>query len=216
LRVVFSRLLRLKSDERSVILDVAQAAETVRGTDDLASFARTAWELNAYYPGDPGVLAALLMNRLTLQPGDALFMPSGNLHAYLRGGGVEIMANSDNVMRGGLTPKYVNVDELLSILDFTPGLRGLITPIEESRGVWRYPTPAPEFALWRLEPHGEPVPVPAGSTGRILLVTDGELTATSPTAKLDLVGGESALLTAGEEVVLNGRGTAFVGGPGIL
>ena len=119
LRVVFSRLLRLKPDERSVISEVAQAAEAAKGPDDLASFARTAWELNAYYPGDPGVLAALLMNRITLQSGDALFMPPGNLHAYLRGGGVEIMANSDNVMRGGLTPKYVDVDELLAILDFT-------------------------------------------------------------------------------------------------
>jgi mannose-6-phosphate isomerase len=216
LRVVFSELLRLKSAERSMISEVAQAAEAARGADDLASFARTAWELNVYYPADPGVLAALLMNRITLQPGDALFMPSGNLHAYLRGGGVEIMANSDNVMRGGLTPKHVNVDELLSILDFTPGLRGLITPIEESRGVWRYPTPAPEFALWRIEPRGEPVPVPAGTTGRILLITDGELTAMSATAKLDLVCGESALLTAGEEVAVTGRGTAFVGGPGIF
>ena len=216
LRVVFSRLLRLRPDERSVISDVAQAAEAAKGPDHLASFARTAWELNAYYSGDPGVLAALLMNRITLHPGDALFMPSGNLHAYLLGGGVEIMANSDNVMRGGLTPKYVNVDELLAILDFTPGVRGWITPMEESRGVWRYPTPAPEFALWRIEPRGEPVSVPAGTTGRILLVTHGELTAISGTATLDLGRGESALLTAGEEVVLIGRGTAFVGGPGIF
>lgn len=216
LRVVFSRLLRLRPDERSVISDVAQAAEAAKGPDHLASFARTAWELNAYYSGDPGVLAALLMNRITLHPGDALFMPSGNLHAYLLGGGVEIMANSDNVMRGGLTPKYVNVDELLAILDFTPGVRGWITPMEESRGVWRYPTPAPEFALWRIEPQGEPVSVPAGTTGRILLVTHGELTAISGTATLDLGRGESALLTAGEEVVLIGRGTAFVGGPGIF
>ena len=216
LRVVFSRLLQLGSDERSVILEVAQAAEEAKGPDDLASFARTAWELNAYYPGDPGVLAALLMNRITLQPGDALFMPSGNLHAYLRGGGVEIMANSDNVMRGGLTPKYVNVEELLAILDFRPGLRGLITPIVESRGLWRYPTPAPEFALWRIEPPGGSVAVPAGTTCRMLLVTDGDLTATSGTATLDLVRGESALLTPGEEVVMTGRGTAFVGGPGIF
>ncbi|HEX6758750.1 MAG TPA: mannose-6-phosphate isomerase, class I [Propionibacteriaceae bacterium] len=216
LRVVFSRLLRLRPDERSVISEVAQAAEAAKGPDHLASFARTAWELNAYYSGDPGVLAALLMNRITLHPGDALFMPSGNLHAYLLGGGVEIMANSDNVMRGGLTPKYVNVDELLAILDFTPGVRGWITPMEESRGVWRYPTPAPEFALWRIEPQGEPVSVPAGTTGRILLVTHGELTAISGSATLDLGRGESALLTAGEEVVLIGRGTAFVGGPGIF
>ena len=217
LRMVFSRLLRLGSDVRSVILEVAEAAEAVPGFDDWAApIARTAYELNAYYPGDPGVLAALLMNRITLQPGDALYMPPGNLHAYLSGGGVEIMANSDNVMRGGLTPKYVNIDELLSILDFTPGLRGLITPSEESRGVWRYPTPAPEFALWRVEPHDQPVVAPATGSGRVLLVTDSDLTLTSDTADLDLVRGGSALLTAGEQVVLAGRGTAFVGGPGVF
>jgi mannose-6-phosphate isomerase len=216
LHAVFSRLLRLGSDVRSVILDVARAAEALPGSDDWAPFARTAYELNAYYPGDPGVLAALLMNRITLQPGDALYMPPGNLHAYLSGGGVEIMANSDNVMRGGLTPKYVNIDELLSILDFTPGLGGLIMPSEESRGLWRYPTPAPEFALWRAEPHDDPVVAPATGSGRVLLVTDGDLTLTSYTADLDLVRGESALLTAGEQVVLAGRGTAYVGGPGVF
>ena len=216
LRVVLSRLLRLGFDERAVIFDVARAVDSVAGSDGWASFARTARELNAYYPGDPGVLAALLMNRITLQPGDALFMPPGNLHAYLSGGGVEIMANSDNVMRGGLTPKYIDIDELLAILDFTPGLRGLITPNEESRGVWRYPTPAPEFALWRVEPGDEPVVAPATGGGRVLLVTDGDLTLTSSTSRLDLVRGESALLSAGEEVMLTGHGTAFIGGPGVF
>ena len=216
LRVAFSRLLRLTPDERSVISELAQAAEAIQEPDDVASFARTASELNTYHPGDPGVLAALLMNRITLQPGDALFMPSGNLHAYLSGGGVEIMANSDNVMRGGMTPKYVNVDELLAVLDFTPGLRGLITPLEESPGVWRYPTPAPEFTLWRLEPHAESAAVPAAGSGRILLVTDGELTAMSTTTRLDLGRGEAALLSSGEEAAVTGRGTAFVGGPGVF
>ena len=216
LRVAFSRLLRLTPDERSVISELAQAAEATQEPDDVASFARTASELNTYHPGDPGVLAALLMNRITLQPGDALFMPSGNLHAYLSGAGVEIMANSDNVMRGGLTPKYVNVDELLAVLDFTPGLRGLITPLEESPGVWRYPTSAPEFTLWRLEPHAESAAVPAAGSGRILLVTDGELAAMSTTTRLDLGRGEAALLSAGEEAAVTGRGTAFVGGPGVF
>ena len=216
LRVVFSRLLRLAPAELSMISEIALAAEEVQEPDSAASFARTARELNAYYPGDPGILAALLMNRITLQPGDALYMPPGNLHAYLSGGGVEIMANSDNVMRGGLTPKYVNVDELLAILDFTPGLRGLIAPVEESPGAWRYPTPAPEFALWRLEPDADSVAVPGASSGRVLLVTEGGVTARCATTSLALGRGEAALLTAGEEAVMSGRGTAFVGGPGIF
>ena len=216
LRVVFSRSLRLAPAERSMISEIALAAKAVQEPDDLVSFAHTARDLNAHYPGDPGVLAALLMNRITLQPGDALYMPPGNLHAYLSGGGVEIMANSDNVMRGGLTPKYVNVDELLAILDFTPGLRGLITPVEESPGAWRYPTPAAEFALWRIEPHAASVAVPGTTSGRVVLVTDGELTARSATRRLDLGRGEAVLLTAGEQAALSGRGTAFVGGPGIF
>jgi mannose-6-phosphate isomerase len=216
LATVFARLVRAAPEQRSVIADVVHAAKSFDGSSDLNSFARTACELNTHYPDDPGVLAALLMNRITLQPGDALYMPAGNLHAYLSGGGVEIMANSDNVMRGGLTPKYINVDELLAILDFRPGLRGLITPIEESPGLWRYPTPAPEFALWRIECRDEPVVVPAGTTGRILLVTDGEITTTSATGNLYLVRGDAALLSAGEDGLLTGQGTAFVGGPGIF
>ena len=215
LATVFGRLLRRSADQRSVITEVVQAAEA-SSADNPESFTRTARELGRYYPGDPGVLAALLMNRVTLHPGDALYMPAGNLHAYLSGGGVEIMANSDNVMRGGLTPKYVNVDELLAILDFTPGFRGLITPVEESRGLWRYPAPAPEFALWRIETRGEPVNVPAGTSGRILLVTDGNVSVRSATQELDLVRGEAALLSAGEEAVVTGHGTAFVGGPGLF
>ena len=216
LATVFERLLRLTPEERFVIADVVRAAESLDRADDMGAFARTASELNAFYPDDPGVLAALLMNRITLQPGDALYMPAGNLHAYLSGGGVEIMANSDNVMRGGLTPKYINVDALLAILDFTPGFGGLIIPVEDSPGVWRYPTPAPEFELWRIEARGEPVDVPAGTSGRILLVADGDLSTTSSNGVLDLVRGEAALLHAGEQAVVTGRGTAFVGGPGLF
>ena len=79
---------------------------------------RSSWP--ASYPGDPGVLVALLLNQVRLAPGEAIWMPAGNLHAYLRGAGVEIMA-SDNVLRGGLTPKRVDVGELLRVLRFEAG-----------------------------------------------------------------------------------------------
>ena len=88
------------------------------GRGEFQAEARTVLELSERYPGDAGVLAALLLNRVTLAPGEALFLPAGNLHAYLSGAGVELMANSDNVLRGGLTPKHVDVPELLRVLDF--------------------------------------------------------------------------------------------------
>ena len=73
------------------------------------------------YPGDPGIVVALLMNLVTLRRGEGLFVPAGVLHAYLEGLGVELMAASDNVLRGGLTPKHIDVAELLAVLDPTPG-----------------------------------------------------------------------------------------------
>jgi mannose-6-phosphate isomerase len=227
---VFGRLLRLSESERAVVQEVAAAAaavcsgETRRSGDAgqsaaLRDFAATATELSTFYPSDPGVLAALLMNRVSLLRYDAIFLPPGNLHAYLRGCGVEIMANSDNVMRGGLTPKFVNVEELLKVLDFTPGFPGLITPVLEGPGVWHYPAPADEFSFWRLEVSTDPIELPGAGTGRIVLVTDGSVALASGTAggdELILRRGESALVTAGEHVRLSGDAVVFVGAPGIL
>ncbi|GAB3804633.1 mannose-6-phosphate isomerase, class I [Humibacter antri] len=80
------------------------------------------------YPGDPGVVLALLLHRVALAPGEALYLPAGNIHAYLNGTGIELMAASDNVLRGGLTPKYIDVPELLRVLDFTPVPAPLLAP----------------------------------------------------------------------------------------
>jgi len=80
------------------------------------------------YPGDPGIVLALLLHRVALKPGEALYLPAGNIHAYLSGTGIELMAASDNVLRGGLTPKYIDVPELLKVLDFTPVPAPLLAP----------------------------------------------------------------------------------------
>ncbi len=215
--LVFSRLLQLEPGQRAVVDGVLSAAASVtEDAGDLGAFARTATEIGSFYPGDPGVLAALLMNRVSLRPNEALFLPAGNLHAYLSGAGVEIMANSDNVLRGGLTPKHIDVTELLRVVDFTPGFGGLLTPTEEAPGIWRYQVPAPEFELWRLEIDGaQGLIVPAGGTGRILLVTEGSVTLHSADDELDLARGESALVTAGEQARLAGTATVFIGAPGV-
>jgi mannose-6-phosphate isomerase len=212
---VFARLLRLPGVERSVVHQVGGAAQAIGASGQLRSFADTASELAASFPGDPSVLAALLMNRITLQRYDALFLASGNLHAYLRGGGVEIMANSDNVMRGGLTPKFVNVDELLKVLDFTPGIPALVQPIQEASGVWHYAAPAPEFSLWRLDVEKTRIDLPGSEVGRIIMVTDGSVRIESASRYLGLRRGESALITAGERATVGGAGTVFVGSPGL-
>lgn len=132
-------------------------------------------ELAETYPGDVGVLAALLLNHVVLAPGEAMYLPAGNLHTYLRGTGVEISANSDNVLRGGLTAKHMDVPELLRVLDFSygelPVQRGdRIGPYETG-----YRTPAEEFQLTRLEwAEGESTPIVLRSSSpQILLCTRG-------------------------------------------
>ena len=212
---VFARLLGLQGDERAVVTAVVGAATSVPDDGELGLFARTARELGEHFDDDPGILAALLMNRVALRPGQAVFLPAGNLHAYLHGGGIEIMANSDNVLRGGLTPKHVDVDELQAVLDFEPGFPGIVEPAEEAPGRWRYPTPAPEFALWRLEPRDSPVELPVPGLARVLLVVDGSVTVLGAGEPLTLERGQAAFARAGEQLSVDGRGTLFVAGPGL-
>ena len=99
--------------------------------------------------------------RLSTELGDlieAVFLEAGSMHAYLRGTGIEVMANSDNVVRGGLTRKHIDVDELLAVVNFYAAAVSLVEPEQEAPGLLRYPTPAPEFVLWKLDPSDGVVP----------------------------------------------------------
>jgi mannose-6-phosphate isomerase len=176
---------------------------------------RTVLELGESYPGDAGVLAAALLNRLVLQPGEAIFLPAGNLHAYLRGTGVEVLANSDNVLRGGLTPKHVDVPELMRVLDFGYGDMAVTTG-EPVGARYVYRTPAPEFELSRLEWTSGLDPVTlSGGTPRILMMIDGAVAA----GDMTLGRGQSVWIPASDpDVVLTPttEGTrAFVATPGV-
>ncbi|MEE2046703.1 mannose-6-phosphate isomerase, class I, partial [Nocardiopsis tropica] len=117
LRAALTRLLTLPDGSRERLLDefVAEwSASGPRGAHgDIVA------DLAVRYPGDPGAVASLLLNRVTLGPGQALFLPAGNLHAYLQGTAVEVMASSDNVLRAGLTAKHVDAPELLDVVDFS-------------------------------------------------------------------------------------------------
>jgi len=173
-------------------------AETAAG---FRAEARTILELSERYPGDAGVLAASLLNRVTLQPGEAMFQPSGMLHAYLSGVGVELMANSDNVLRGGLTPKHVDVPELLRVLDFRPGPAPVVGSTVEG-ALTGYDRMTDEFRLWRVDwaraNRDEVVPLPTDGP-RIVLCTAGRATVTTAAGReLSIGRGESLWLGAGD------------------
>lgn len=159
---------------------------------------RTVLELGEAHEGDAGVLAVLLLNRVVLQPGEAIYLPAGNLHTYLHGTAVEILANSDNILRGGLTPKHVDVPELLRVLDFAhadmPILRG--TPAGPQMS--RYPTEAPEFELSRLEwaPDEADEVLLSSSGPQIMICTAGAVTCESDGRKVEMGRGESVWLAA--------------------
>ncbi|MDJ0377182.1 mannose-6-phosphate isomerase, class I [Cryobacterium sp. PH31-L1] len=107
--------------------------------------------LAAEYPGDPGIVLAVLLNRVSLKRGEVLYLPAGNIHAYLSGLGVELMAASDNVLRGGLTPKHIDIEELLAVLDFTAGSAPYLAPVVLAEGVVVYRPGVTDFALVHIE-----------------------------------------------------------------
>ncbi|GAA4889839.1 mannose-6-phosphate isomerase, class I [Tessaracoccus lubricantis] len=215
LQEVFLDVLSL--DDRRHLVDVvlAAAVNLLEAPGAVGEFARTAVELDEHFPGDPGILAALLMNRFTLQPGEAVALEPGVMHAYLRGVGVEIMASSDNVMRGGLTQKHIDVDGLLQVVHFRP-----ITPrvlvAEGSDGIYVYPTSFPEFELWLVAPVDDGyLNVPRTDCGRILLVTEGEFVLQGDQGcEMSLASGDSAFLAADEHVNVRGEGKMFVAASG--
>jgi mannose-6-phosphate isomerase len=169
------------------------------------------WRLAArfaeLYPEDPAVIAPLYLNLISLQAGEAMNIPAGILHAYVRGFGVELMANSDNVLRGGLTPKHIDADELTAILRFAPCRPTVLKPVDQGGGLAAYPSPFREFSLYRLRGDGVEAPFPLRGPA-ILLVLEGELRAEN----LRLSRGESAFVVSGP--LLSGSFEAAVAAAG--
>ncbi|WP_027586353.1 mannose-6-phosphate isomerase, class I [Acidipropionibacterium thoenii] len=209
------------------LLDAARAVVARGGadrSDPAGEIARTAIELDADHPADPSILAALLMNRVLLHPGQQINQPAGTIHAYLRGTGIEIMANSDNVLRGGLTIKHIDIDQLLEIADLQPREIVPADPEPLGEGIAVYRTRYPEFRLWRVTPAGpsgergtSPVELPATDLGRIILVTSGTLICRCDQRELEVAPGQAAWLAAGETVQVRATEPvlAFLAAPGV-
>ncbi len=165
----------------------------------------TVVDLAEAYPGDPGIVISLMLHNVTLSRGEALYLPAGNIHAYLRGVGIELMESSDNVLRGGLTPKHVDVPELMRVLDFTPGpvpyLRPTIAP-----GVEVFAPQGRALALAHVT--GDVELAPQGAA--ILLCTAGSVTVTGATSSVTLDRGDSVLAVDEGQLVISGDAETFV------
>lgn len=208
LRAFFEAVMTSPAEVRGELAAATLNACRAQSGGEFADEYAWATRIGGLYPGDVGIVVALCLNLVTLAPGEAVYLPAGNLHAYLQGTGVEIMASSDNVLRGGLTPKHVDVPELMRVLDFGAGP---VTPLRAEREgdehVFR--TPAPEFRLSYLDVQG--TLQPARSNGpEILLVTQGELRLRAADDELTLRRGGSALLSASDPAYrLSGEARVF-------
>jgi mannose-6-phosphate isomerase len=162
-------------------------------------------------PGDPGIAISLLLNTVSLSPGQVLYLAAGNIHAYLEGVGIELMAASDNVLRGGLTPKHVDVPELLKVLDFRPAPVPYLEPERPQPGVEVFRPDVPDFVLTVVSPD-------AASHG-VTLPLDGPAIALCTSGAVSIGGHElergHALYVADEpSLTVSGGGRLFVASTG--
>ena len=192
-----------------LVASVVAACQRLAASDSpFAAACAAAVRVAADHPGDVGVVALLLMRHEVLQPGQAVFMPAGGLHAYLHGTGIELLANSDNVVRSGLTGKHIDVPELLRLLDPAVAVP-VLSPRLLADGLATFDTPAPEFRLYLINVPPLPLPLhlplrrhppaPAlalpGTGPSILLCLDGTCTLRAASGQeLDLARGDSCFI----------------------
>ena len=201
----FRALMTMPRESSAHVVDATLAACARKAATAFPRERALAARLAELYPGDIGIVSALLLELMHLEPGEAIYLDAGNLHAYLEGTGIEIMASSDNVLRGGLTKKHVDVPELLRVLDFGAGPARIVKPraIDAYESIWD--TPAREFRLSRIAVHA--APVTRTVTGpEILLVVDGAVHA----GDIALTAGASLFVPASTmSYTLLGDGTVF-------
>lgn len=210
LREAFTQFMSSDRDSiRPLVAALAEACESYAG-EAFAMERETIARLCEDFPDDPGVLAALLLNRVRLERFEAVYLPAGNVHAYLRGLGFEVMANSDNVLRGGLTSKHIDVPELVSVVDFEPLADPVLAATPVADGVSTYETGCEYFAIHRVELDGDERTVD-GVGPRIICCVAGTVDALGKESAVTLSTGQSAFATGPEgPCILRGSGTAFV------
>jgi mannose-6-phosphate isomerase len=164
------------------------------------------------YPGDTGALVALLLNQIELESGEAIYLPAGNVHAYLSGFGLEVMAASDNVIRGGLTSKHIDKAELRQIADFSELAKPLVSTKKLAEGLVEYPVAASEFRVYRAQITGTnmlaDIDLPAAAV--IVCVSGETAVGTSQEQREVLKKGEVVFVSEAKKFSLSGSGDVFV------
>ena len=205
---IFSELLEDKS-----LAERFNASVEALDSDSLAESARALVAgLLQKYPGDTGALVALLLNHVKLAPGEAIYLPAGNLHAYLSGLGLEVMAASDNVLRGGLTTKHIDKAELRQITDFSELSEPVVVSKKLAEGLVEYPISASEFRVYRAQISGAnllaDLDLPAGA---VIVCVSGEVAVgTSLEEREVLKKGEVVFVNQAKKFSLSGSGEVFV------
>ena len=198
LKIFFKSLMELPDNRKKAVIDEVMGNIAKKNASDLTDD----WIQKLYqqYPSDIGVISPLFLNLFYLEPGQALFLPAGELHAYLHGFGIELMANSDNVLRGGLTPKHVDVPELLNVLNFEETDITLLAPIPISAAEARFPVFAEEFQLSTINVNDAGTySSPNHHSAEILLCISGNARLTSGfngDENIDMEPGDSVLIPA--------------------
>ena len=210
LKRFFRYLMTLTEDRRTGVIQETVANAAAQQDDN--PICRWILTLHNAYPEDIGVLSPMLLNLVCLEPGHAMFLPAGRLHSYLDGVGIELMANSDNVLRGGLTPKHIDVPELLNRLDFENREVRILRPEKKDDHEWVYLTPAEEFILSVISIRDEPAAEFTAESIQVLLCTEGEVVFTLPQTdqRLEITKGMSVVVPAAVgSYRISGRGRLY-------
>lgn len=200
---LFAQLLNLAGEQKELALGVLKAALNSRQGEPWNSIK----QMVSLYPEDNGLFTPLLLNVIELQPGEAMFLYARTPHAYLEGVGLEVMANSDNVLRAGLTNKHIDIPELIANIDFKPtAAHDLLNIPEKSGNVWKYHIPVEDFSfnIYSINHSGVTL---TNDTASILFCIEGELVLSSGNKEINIDSGESVFLPAYEESVsIKGNG----------
>jgi mannose-6-phosphate isomerase len=212
LRATFTALLGLTGQARKRVVEATVAGcRRLAGQDSPWAAAARASALAAQdFPGDIGAVLALLLNYVRLAPGEAIYLGAGVVHAYLRGMCIEILANSDNVLRCGLTPKHIDVPELLRVADFSSVADPRWQPSRPAEGRLVFEVPVPDFRLSVLEPAAGEVRLPAGGP-HLVLSGPGEASLACGTEHRRIRPWESVYVAPGEPAcTVSGTDRIFV------